>query len=671
MDIHFWGVRGSLPTAIQPMSYYGSNTCCIQLNIDNELFIFDAGTGLFPLGKKLPRSGRANIFISHHHQDHVLGLNYFEPFFQKNWEVNLYLPEWMTDLPHKLFDGNNFPILFSDLPAKTKVVSVNPEMEVKIRTTDSYVRVKSFLTNHRDKCLAYKLFTDSGNLLIASDHEVGKGDANKELTLSMLDEVDTAIVDANYYRYDYIEGGGHSYWKDWYPLAREAGVRKLVLVHHDPIRSDAALDDLQANVEVQNQKNPEIQVIVAYEGLNFNINAPTNVIAYKSTWMDDFIKSLALYKEESTLLDRILFKARTICQAEAGSFYLVDGDELVFAYSHNDAFFSENKNYKSAYVSKRMPINQHSICGYVADTQEFLNIFNVHDIPDSFPYSFDKSFDLKTNYHTESMLTIPIASREGKLLGVLQLINSKDNWGKSRPFSPEMLEKVRVLAHEAATFLEISNEMRENIYLFLRIAQMHDPSETGPHAERVGSIAAEVYQCYAEKNEIDVEESRYYKSLIRMAAMLHDIGKVGISDTILKKPGRFDEEERAIMDTHSELGAKLFEDDSHEMARMARTIALHHHQKWDGTGYPDTGEGTLKGEEIPLEARLVAIADVFDALVSKRCYKDAFSFDEALKILQEDSGSHFDPSLIECFMEILDTIQMIYQRFSEDGTLLT
>jgi HD-GYP domain-containing protein (c-di-GMP phosphodiesterase class II) len=163
--------------------------------------------------------------------------------------------------------------------------------------------------------------------------------------------------------------------------------------------------------------------------------------------------------------------------------------------------------------------------------------------------------------------------------------------------------------------------------------------------------------------------------------MLHDVGKVAISDAILKKPAKFTPEEFHIMQHHTLYGASLFDDLHSSMDKISRDIALCHHENWDGTGYPGhldpltekaiitSSEGKslgLKGEEIPLTGRIVAIADVFDALCSKRVYKQAWSEDDVLAEIRSLGGKKFDPVLTDIFFEILPNIRQIQNRFPED-----
>lgn len=152
------------------------------------------------------------------------------------------------------------------------------------------------------------------------------------------------------------------------------------------------------------------------------------------------------------------------------------------------------------------------------------------------------------------------------------------------------------------------------------------------------------------------------KRQLRLAAMLHDTGKVGIPDAILKKPGRLDDE-CAVMQQHAYLGATLFESGKTPIDKMAYDIAMHHHAWWDGGGY--TGNPDVvspKGEEIPLFARMTTIVDVYDALISRRVYKDAWDPKDAIEVLQKGAGSQFDPNLVEKFI----SIQPVYMRYLKD-----
>ena len=140
--------------------------------------------------------------------------------------------------------------------------------------------------------------------------------------------------------------------------------------------------------------------------------------------------------------------------------------------------------------------------------------------------------------------------------------------------------------------------------------------------------------------------------ILKMASMMHDIGKIAIPDSILKKPGKLTEEEFEIIKTHPSVGYKIFEKSDLDMLRISANLALNHHEKYDGSGYPNG----LKEEEILLEARMLSIIDVFDAMTHKRVYKDAFSTEEALDYIRNQKGKHFDPELVDIFISNIEGI---------------
>ncbi|HET7838753.1 MAG TPA: HD domain-containing phosphohydrolase, partial [Rectinemataceae bacterium] len=180
------------------------------------------------------------------------------------------------------------------------------------------------------------------------------------------------------------------------------------------------------------------------------------------------------------------------------------------------------------------------------------------------------------------------------------------------------------------------------------------------------TYAVEIYRRWAEVHDVPEAEAQDFQDLLRISAMLHDIGKAGIPEAILKKPGKLSPEEYEIVKRHVLLGACFFENPSSDWDALAREIALNHHERWDGTGYPGVRDGVCydstrfgpgkKGREIPLSARIVAVADVYDALVSERPYKDPWEEDRALHYLRQESGKHFDPEIVDIFLEVHDLI---------------
>lgn len=185
-----------------------------------------------------------------------------------------------------------------------------------------------------------------------------------------------------------------------------------------------------------------------------------------------------------------------------------------------------------------------------------------------------------------------------------------------------------------------------------RAAEFRD-NETGMHIIRMSKISALIGQGCG----LDTEQCE----MLLNASPMHDIGKIGIPDQVLLKPGKLDHDEWEIMKTHAAIGADILSGHESELMEMARVIALTHHEKWDGSGYPQG----LAGDDIPLPGRIVALADVFDALTSNRPYKKAWSTEEAVGFIKESSGRHFDPHLVDIFLASLNNIQQIIQEYAD------
>ncbi|SHN57346.1 HD domain-containing phosphohydrolase [Desulfovibrio litoralis] len=674
MEIVLWGVRGSISSPSPTTQFYGANTTCIEVRTDNnDLLIFDAGSGLHHLGTTLPDSGVCHLFLSHGHADHIQGLGFFKPIHNPNWTIHVYVPASLKRVVKNFFDGKTFPVMFKQLRSKIVQHIVTPGKVINVsKRKNNPIKVKPFLGNHPGGSVAYKVYADESVFLYSGDHEITSDPVVRSNTFELLSRIDVAVVDAAYGKDDYHEGWGHSKWEDWVELAARAKVPCLVLSHHMQDRSDKELDDLQDTVMPKTSGSSDLynRVYVAKEGLRFIPKKDTSFIPQRSDWMFEFVENLGIHKDESIILDRILATSREITQADAGTVFLVENNQLVFAYTHNDTLFPADSSYKHAYVNVRLPISLDSIAGYVASTGKTLNIPDVETLPKDLPYHFNDSFDKATGYQSKSMLVMPFFDRNKNLLGVLQLINSINPRSKKiQAFDINMENNVRLLAREAANVLEISGILRKNIYRMLKVIAIHDPTETGPHAERVGAISAELYQRWAEKHQKTPDEIRFFKGQIRLASMLHDVGKVGISDLILKKKARLTEEEYITMRNHTRLGASLLSSETKDITELAHDVALHHHQKWNGQGYVGSDDSDrLEGTSIPLVARIAAIADVFDALVSSRCYKNAWSFEEARLFLNREAGQHFDPLLVECFNDIFDLIHKIYERFPDVAT---
>lgn len=231
----------------------------------------------------------------------------------------------------------------------------------------------------------------------------------------------------------------------------------------------------------------------------------------------------------------------------------------------------------------------------------------------------------------------------------------------TKPFNPPELA-ARLHNGERIVGLETRDV---TIFALAKLAESRDP-ETGAHLERVRAFCEVLASAAAERQEYSAIINRNFARMVATTCPLHDIGKIGIPDTILLKPGRLSDEEFELMKTHSTIGgltldAALKQHPNAWFLRMARGIALYHHERYDGRGYPKG----LVGQEIPLSARIVALADVYDALTSKRVYKDAFSHIVARNIIVDERGSQFDPDLVNMFLEHEKQFQHISEKFKD------
>jgi putative two-component system response regulator len=203
----------------------------------------------------------------------------------------------------------------------------------------------------------------------------------------------------------------------------------------------------------------------------------------------------------------------------------------------------------------------------------------------------------------------------------------------------EALEEVARAHHEALFRLSLAADLKDD--------------DTGVHIIRIGFLS--------EALALLLGQSKAVARMLRKAAPMHDIGKIGIPDYVLKKPGSFLPEERITMNQHSAMGADILGKSRIPLFQMAAELALSHHERWDGQGYPSQ----LAGEAIPLSGRIVAVVDFFDALTMDRCYRPAFSYDKALQMLAEQRGKAFDPGIVDVFLAHTDELIALRQRINQ------
>lgn len=389
--------------------------------------------------------------------------------------------------------------------------------------------------------------------------------------------------------------------------------------------------------------------------------------------------TLNAIQDVDVMLERALYEACRIVNADAGSIYVIDEDRLFIKYALNNT--EQRKlapGQKLPYQNFSFPINEKSINGFCAITKQIINLEDAYAISSDAPYAFNKNSDNLTGYRTKSMLSIPLVNQDGVALGVLQIINAQDENGNIISFSEEAEFYLQHFAANVTQALERANLTREMVYRMIHMVSFRDPKETGAHVNRVSSYAVEIYDRYAFNHGISEFEANHYRDSLKIAAMLHDVGKIGISDTILKKPGRFTPEEFNTVKGHTIIGALLFKSKHSPIDIMSFDVAFRHHERWDGTGYPGKidlsavdevapvavpCEG-LKGTEIPLAARIVAVADVYDALSSERVYKEAWNEEAVLQEMRDQAGKQFDPEIIDVFFSVLPRIKQIQKVFA-------
>ena len=199
---------------------------------------------------------------------------------------------------------------------------------------------------------------------------------------------------------------------------------------------------------------------------------------------------------------------------------------------------------------------------------------------------------------------------------------------------------------------KVSASQAETIFRLARMVEFRD-DETGHHVQRMSS--------YSEILARQLGLPERHRELLRLSSQLHDIGKIAIPDSILRKPGTLTTQEREVIQTHAGIGDEMLAGSTSEVVQMGALIALTHHERWDGNGYPHG----LAGEQIPLEGRIAAVADVFDALTSDRVYRPAFPLRLAIDTMQAERASHFDPELLDAFMAALPEVETIRRTYGD------
>lgn len=269
---------------------------------------------------------------------------------------------------------------------------------------------------------------------------------------------------------------------------------------------------------------------------------------------------------------------------------------------------------------------------------------------------FNADVDAQTGYETKSIIAVPIKTLQNEVIGAMQCVNKRS---LSRRFQGKDIEKMMLVGGYAAQTLEVAGLYREieetqrEVVFTLGTACEFRSKETSNHVRRV----AEYSVFLAFESGMDIEEAE----LIRQASPLHDIGKIAIPDAILNKPGKLTSDEFALMKSHTKIAYDMLHVSERKILKAAAIIASEHHEKWDGNGYPAGKAGT----DIHIYGRITALADVFDALGSDRCYKTAWKLDDILEHFRCQRGVHFDPKLVDIFLNNLDAFLYIRDQHKD------
>ncbi len=394
-------------------------------------------------------------------------------------------------------------------------------------------------------------------------------------------------------------------------------------------------------------------------------------------------EKLSKVTDVELLLQDILDSALKFSRCEAGSIWIKDQGDLVLWYARNLVLDKNISATQTGIINARISITSKSIVGHCAHTKKQIVIDDVYHLPSGSLFQFDPSLDIKSGFKTRCMISIPLLGMQGTVLGVMQLINPENH---ETVTDTSLVHRAEAFAILSGQVLERANNARDLLMRLVRTAEVRDPYETGVHVQRVSGVACHLYKLLADKRQVPPHVRDQNISVLRVAACLHDIGKVGIPDAILKKPGKLDEHEYNLMKWHTVIGAKLFDDSENALEKAASDVALHHQERWDGTGYPGAVDlsalGTtldelkdikhltvgLKGENTSLFARLVGIADVFDALASSRAYKKPWNDEQIKSEISKNSGSQFDPEIVEIFLKNYNDLKTIRERFQIQGS---
>ncbi|MGP1450853.1 MAG: HD domain-containing phosphohydrolase [Wolinella sp.] len=621
-----------------------NGTSCIKVTPSVAI---DAGSLL--KGFKGSEPELEHIFITHSHLDHVFEIPFWIDYYYSAMRkpLNIYASSTtIRILKEKLFDGSLWPSFHEITILNSGLMTIAfHEIHHGERIyvdSDHGISIEAVDSDHCDGSLGYIIHSNDGSIYFTSDTY----DTPRIWeTIDNQEDIKQVVIDVSFpSRMAKLAQSSAHMTPEILLMARQKLKRQDVLIHLFHLKPNYRDETIQ-EIKSMGLLRPKERILDDMAFLPFDTSKLLDGVSQepsKEQILEIIFGHVGKIAKERNLEHLLLLMAdmaRQIVLADRCTIWMIDEEngELWSKVAHGIATI-------------RIPSNK-GIAGHVAQSGEVLIIND--------PYNderFNPEIDRKTGYRTHSIIALPIFNSEGKIIGVYQVINKIS---LTQSFSQEDARYLTLAAtytgsalETAMLYTEIEETQKEIIYTMAEIGETRS-QETGYHVKRVAE--------YSQILALGMGLSQTESELVKIAAPMHDIGKIAIPDMILNKPGRLTPEEFEIMKTHARLGYETLKHSQRRILKAAATIAYEHHEKWNGSGYP---QGKA-GEDIHIYGRIVALADVFDALGSDRCYKKAWKLDDICELFRNERGEHFDPKVVDAFFENLPKILEVRDKYRD------
>lgn len=622
--------------------YLCDNLTCIQFS---QTGVIDAGF----LPKPINDVYIKHIFVSHTHLDHICAIAlYLDNYFSKLQDsVCVYASkESIDNLKEHFFNGKIWPDFSKIHISNGKLALIYKEINLGEVYEVEDVKIEPVKSFHCEGSFGFIMTNNNTSIYFTSDtyydDEIAK-------LINSRSDIKQVIADVSF------DSGSNELAK-----ASKHLTPKLLKKIQDECREDVIFHVYHIKYHYKEQIEKELKelnilkefgmIIKNGSFMHFSVDFKSDMAnALKRHNLDQEQKLEAILSCFSKMsksqdakenLQTLGEMVKQNIQADRCSVWFIDNERQEYYTMHADG------------VSEiRVPFGK-GIVGQAIIRKEAI----LENDPASNPH-FDSSNDKRTKYTTKSILAMPILNSAGEVIGVFQALNKLTNINSN--FDKSDLDYLEIAADYSGKIYEgmklqeeIINAQKDLIYSVAEVVEGRS-RETGNHVKRVGKIS----EVIARKMGLSEEEI----TMIEYGAPTHDIGKIGIPDAILNKPARLTEEEFKFMQKHSQIGYDMLKKFKGKIMEAAAIIAHEHHEKYGGGGYP-MGK---KGENINILARIVSLADVFDALASDRCYKKAWPLNEVCEYIEANSGSQFDPKVVEAFFACKDEIFSIKEKYAD------